>query len=519
MNQTQKSLNEFVANLVNSATINASHSSRQISKKDDFIKNFYLKPSELIAYLQPRVIKQKKAIEILSATICNHYNAIRYRLEIGENPMDDVDIIKSNILLLGPSGSGKSLLVKSIAKKLGVPFERVDATKFSKTGYVGEDVEDIIRDLVNKTKDANGEPDIQLAQYGIVYIDEIDKIKSEGEVFDVGGKGVQQTLLTIIEDADIKLKSAMDMFPTFEIVRTPNGDQFKNIKKQESKIINTRNILFIFSGAFCGLEKIIEKRVNTSAKIGFNSEAKKTISSTDLLAKVTSEDLINFGLETEFVGRVPVRATLEEFDAEDLFQILKKPSPILIDFKNKIKAYNGTEVYFEDDVLRFIAEKAIKTKTGARELKTIFTEVTGHYEVELPEISVSNFTFTLEMVDGTYVPKEILSHYKDGVYKKMLTLQEEHDELLDGNDSICGYCYYIYKNHGLTILFDQETINIINQKAQKNNITPYQICKILFNENEHAFTLLKNNGLNKITINKEIFNDSKNFLSNFFGNQ
>lgn len=518
MSQNQYALNEFVKKLVEKATINTASTSHKIGKKDDFIKNFYLKPSELVAYLEPRVIKQKKAIEILSSTICNHYNAIRYRLEKGENPMDDVDIIKSNILLLGPSGSGKTLLIKSIAKKLGVPFTRVDATKFSRTGYVGEDAEDIVRDLVDKTKDANGEPNIQLAQYSIVHIDEVDKINSQGEMFDVGGKSVQQTLLTIIEDADIKLRSAMDMFPVFEVVRTPNGDQFKNTKKQESKIINTRNILFIFSGAFSGLEKIIEKRTNR-VKIGFSSETKKEISSTDFLAQVTDEDLIEFGLIPEFIGRIPVRARLEVFDTEDLFQILKKPSPILIDFKNKIRSYNGTEVFFDDKVLRFIAEKAVKTKTGARGLLSIFTEVTGPYAVELPEIIVSNFTFALEMVDGTYDPKEFLSQFKEGLYKKILTFQKDYDKPLDNKDSICGYCYHISEKYGLTILFDQETINIINQQAQKNNMTPFQFCKILLNENEHAFGLLNKKGVKEITINKEIFNDSKNFLSNFFGNQ
>ena len=256
--------------------------------------NFDLKPEELEAYLSEYVIKQEDAKSILATKVCTHFNRIRHYLEKGREPEPGVGAIKNNIILIGPTGVGKTYLIKLIANKLGAPFVKGDATKFSETGYVGGDVEDLVRDLVYAADD-----DLELAQYGIIYIDEIDKIASSGSVWgpDVSRTGVQRALLKPMEETDVDLKVAHDPVSQIQAI-----EQYRRTGKKEKRTLNTRHILFIVSGAFNGLEKIIRERLSKQ-EIGFGAKVTTKEEEKQLFSKVTAEDLIKYGFESEFVGK------------------------------------------------------------------------------------------------------------------------------------------------------------------------------------------------------------------------
>ncbi len=281
--------------------------------------NFDLKPEELIAYLDQYVVKQDSAKAILATKICTHFNRIK-RSQEGSNKVSTmVGSIKNNVLMIGPTGVGKTYIIKLIANKIGVPFVKGDATKFSETGYVGGDVEDLVRDLVREADD-----DIELAQYGIIYIDEIDKIASSRNLIgaDVSRTGVQRALLKPMEDTDVDLKVPHDPISMIQEI-----ERFRKTGKRDKRSVNTANILFIMSGAFTELVPVIQKRLSKQG-IGFGARIKSAQEEIDILKHVKSEDLIEVGFESEFVGRLPVRAVFDHLTEEDLYRILKKYSPI-----------------------------------------------------------------------------------------------------------------------------------------------------------------------------------------------
>lgn len=352
---------------------------------------FDMKPAELHEYLDRFVIRQDIAKEILATKICTHFNRIRYFQERG-NAADGEGIgrIKSNIILIGPTGVGKTYLVKLIAKKLGVPFVKGDATKFSETGYVGGDVEDLVRDLV---QEADG--DIERAKYGIIYIDEIDKIASAHNVIglDVSRTGVQRNLLKPMEETEVDLKVAHDPVSLMEAAA-----HFQRTGKRLKRTINTRDILFIVSGAFNELENIISKRLSRTG-LGFGAKLKEKEERTLLLKEVKPEDLIEYGFESEFVGRLPVIAVLDDLDEEDLYKILKnRYSSVVTAKKQDFKSY-GIDIRFTDSALRKIASLAHKEKTGARALVSVMEKLLVAYERVLPSTDVTRFTVTDELVD------------------------------------------------------------------------------------------------------------------------
>ncbi|MDY6830536.1 MAG: AAA family ATPase [Thermodesulfobacteriota bacterium] len=353
--------------------------------------HFDLKPEEMIAYLDQYIIRQDQAKRVLATKICTHFNRVRHQA-LWNRTRNMVGGIKNNVLMIGPTGVGKTYMIRLIAKKLGVPFVKGDATKFSETGYVGGDVEDLVRDLVREADN-----DIERAQFGIIYIDEIDKIASSRGLMgpDVSRSGVQRALLTLMEETEVEMKVPHDPVSVMQEV-----EQFRKTGKREKRTVNTRNILFIMSGAFNGLQEIIGKRLSRQA-IGFGAKIQDPSDDPwEIMRHVRSEDLTEFGFEAEFVGRLPVRAVFESLTEADLFAILKNPSnPIVLSKKMDFAAYD-IDVKFADAALARLAKNAFQEKTGARGLVNAVERALLAFESRLPSTAATVFPVTDETLAG-----------------------------------------------------------------------------------------------------------------------
>jgi endopeptidase Clp ATP-binding regulatory subunit ClpX len=365
---------------------------------------FDLLPEDLIAYLDQYIVKQDMAKAILATKICTHFNRIKRAQDSPDDFKEMTGSIKNNVLMIGPTGVGKTYIIKLIAKKIGVPFVKGDATKFSETGYVGGDVEDLIRDLVREADD-----DIELAQNGIIYIDEIDKIASSRNLIgaDVSRTGVQRALLKPMEETEIDLKVPHDPISMIQEI-----EQYRKTGKRQKRSVNTKNILFIMSGAFNDLTQIIKKRIKNQG-IGFGAHITSPEEEIDLLTHVKSEDLIVYGFESEFVGRLPVRSVFENLTKNDLFEILKNPNnPIIMSKKLDFAAY-GINIKFDDETLRILAENAFGENTGARGLVSAIERKMLLFEKKLPSKGTKKFPVTVSVVENPEKALEALINSPD----------------------------------------------------------------------------------------------------------
>ncbi|MEW5949236.1 MAG: AAA family ATPase [Thermodesulfobacteriota bacterium] len=530
----------------------------------DIILNFNIKPKELEAYLDEYIIKQEEAKAILATKVCTHFSRIKYALEHKRDT--EVGQIKNNIIMIGPTGVGKTYMIKLIAGKLGVPFVKGDATKFSETGYVGGDVEDLVRDLV---QEAGG--DIDLARYGIIYIDEIDKIAASAHHLgpDVSRTGVQRALLKPMEETDIDLRVPHDPIAQLEAI-----ERYRKTGKREKRTVNTRNILFIVSGAFNDLADIIKKRL-TDQGIGFGASITSKSDRSDYLCHVKAEDLIEYGFESEFIGRLPVVAVFGGLSVEDLYNILKNPNcPVTKGKKHDFKAY-GIDITFEDEALHILAEKAYTEKTGARGLSRVVEQVLLGFEKTLPSTSIRSLVVTPEMVenpvaaldrllvgpdDPVYIEryrrarerelniikstivkgqKEIfdnrglsvtpfrLRYLAELCLTRDIDIQASVEELVFITEEIKDYEATFLDKYGIKIIFEDEAIDQIIGQARQEGSTAYVVCNSLTESYKYALRIIQDRtGQNVFHLPVEAVSTPEGFIShlikesldNSFGN-
>lgn len=516
--------------------------------------NFDMKPEELEAFLNDYIIRQDEAKEILATKICTHFNRIKFtERSKGKTRYEGVGHIKNNILMIGPTGVGKTYLIKLIAKKIGVPFVKGDATKFSETGYVGGDVEDLVRDLVYE---ANG--DIELAQYGIIYIDEIDKIASSNNLIgpDVSRTGVQRALLKPMEETEVDLKVPHDPISQLEAI-----EHYRKTGKREKRTINTKNILFIMSGAFNGLEDIIKKRLNREG-IGFGAEIRSKDERAEYLKQVKAEDLIAYGFESEFIGRLPVTAVFDRLEVEDLYAILKNPNnPIILGKKKDFKSY-GIDIQFEDEALYELAVRAFEEKTGARGLVSAVEKVLLKFEKRLPSTGIKKFVVTKAVVENPereldrliQNPSDpeilarfeaLLSKEKNELKESILRREEEFrrrygfsftegridlivnrmvekgydvntvcEEVVEVQRQVEEFGREFYRRNGIRLRFDEMAMNRIIEMSLNEGVRGEVICSRLLKDYEHGIKLIRDKlGRREFLITQEAIEDPEGYLN------
>ncbi len=509
--------------------------------------NFSMKPDELEAYLNQYMIGQESAKAILATKVCTHFNRISRR-----DRSPSVGNVKNNILMIGPTGVGKTFLIKLIAQKLNVPFVKGDATKFSETGYVGGDVEDLVRDLV---REAGG--DVKRAQYGIVYVDEIDKIAGSRNALgpDVSRTGVQRAFLKPMEETDVDLKVPHDVVSQMEALET-----FRRTGKRERTVVNTRNILFIMSGAFSDIGDIVERRLNRQG-LGFGASLRGA-SGDELLGHVKAEDLQQYGFESEFIGRLPVTAVFEPLSEGDLYEIMKNTASSVIMSKRKDFLAYGIDLRFEDEALRIIARSAHQEKTGARGLVSALERVLLKFEKALPSTGIRRLVVSADMAEA---PEESFRRLMAGegldrMYRRHAELAAEderalRDRMLDGSAELDQQCVFLLgqahigtiasiasaccieasavleeaalaveearefenlfaRNHGIGIAFTEGGLNRLIERAVQEDADAGKLLRDLFSNYHHGLKLIRERtGRGSFEIEAQAMDEPQEYLN------
>src|SRR6059036_288256 len=452
-------------------------------------------PRDIKAHLDRFVIKQEEAKKVLAIAVCDHYNHAKYLRKLEKEDArraEQTEYIKQNVILVGPTGVGKTYLIKHIADLIKVPFVKADATKFSETGYVGGDVEDLVRELVHK---ADG--DVNPAQFGIIYIDEIDKIASAGNLVgrDVSGRGVQTTLLKLMEEPEVPVRSMNDLQAQLQA-----AFEFQRRGKAKRDTINTRHILFVVSGAFGKLKEQVARRVR-HGQIGFSAQPIQVMDN-ELFQHVTTQDFMEYGFEPEFIGRLPVRVVCEDLDADDLFNIMKySEGSLLRQYERAFRAY-GIEISFEDEALRLLSEAAAREKTGARGLLTVFEKLFRDYKYYLAGSGLSQLRVTAALVRE---PQRVLNRLMAEGHKLEAQMLEAGAR---------QFAEKFNSEHGLEIVFDETAIRRLVGRAQAERMTMSDLCAHLFKDYQFGLNLIKKNtGRIKFVLNAEAIDATDKFLS------
>jgi len=443
----------------------------EIPLRDDQVFEFRHLPRDIKAHLDRYVIRQDDAKRVLAIAVCDHYNNVNYMRKLeaeDEKKARETEYTKQNVILLGPTGVGKTYLVKHVAELVGVPFVKADATKFSETGYVGGDVEDLVRELVQR---ANG--DIDLAQYGIIYIDEVDKIASASTAMgrDVSGRGVQTALLKLMEETEVPLRAPNDIQGQLQAAM----EFQRSGGKPKRQTINTRHVLFIVSGAFEKIRTVIERRVRQST-IGFATPTDGWHEG-EIMDQVATADFVEFGLEPEFIGRLPVRVVCRELTVDDLFEILQRSEGSIVrQYERAFRAY-GIEVFFDVAGLKRIAELASEEKTGARGLLTVCERLLRSFKYELPGSGVNRFTVDMGLIeDPAKRLAELLEQGQRALTQELAAVAREFAQRLSSR-------------HNIKVEMTDGALAKLVERASAENIHMRDLCAEVFKDYEFGLKL------------------------------
>ncbi len=447
------------------------------------IRQFNLKPKEIADYLDRFVIGQSVAKKVLSVAICDHYNHVRKCIE--DASLSKEEYHKQNILLLGPTGVGKTYLMRNIAKLIGVPFVKADATKFSETGYVGSDVEDLVRDLV---KVANG--NVELAQYGIIYIDEIDKIAGSGKEGgkDVSGRGVQINLLKIMEDTEVSPFSPTDIMAQMQAMMGGGSKDKGNI--------STKNILFIVSGAFDKLGEAVNKRLNVT-QIGFDAKLENTEDAiSKALQKVETRDFIDYGFEPEFVGRLPVRVSCDPLSVEDLAKIMTTSEGSIL--RQYHRDFDGFDIDFKmsAEAIMEVAKRAHNQKTGARGILTVLERLFRDFKYELPSTGIKEFEVNVDTLQN---PQDALGKLLD---ENLHLMAEVHRQDVE------RFAQHFKNEFDLDLSFSDSAIAQLVKESEQVEKTIRSLCEDKFKDAQHGLKIVSRN------TDQRRFEIDKDFIEN-----